>query len=155
MSLSTHAVFYLLNKTVDLLCTRSRDDRSSCFVISAKEVMFSSLSVCLSVCLCAKTSERICMKFSGKVGNGPVNKCLNFGGDRDRRMYAVIVFRIRHYWEIRKVVSTDCTPRRCSAGHAVAGIVIATMTSLHHRPTTDSHVTSAMPWRRYALSQCF
>ena len=29
------------------------------------------LSVCLSVCkqLCLKTSERICMKFSGKVGN--------------------------------------------------------------------------------------
>ena len=24
------------------------------------------------------------MKFSGKVGNGPVNKRLNFGGDRDR-----------------------------------------------------------------------
>ena len=53
MSLSTHAVFYLLNKIVDLLCTSSRDDRSSCFVISAKEVMFSSLSVCLSVCLLA------------------------------------------------------------------------------------------------------
>jgi len=24
------------------------------------------------------------MKFSGKVGNGPVNKCLNFGGDPDQ-----------------------------------------------------------------------
>jgi len=24
------------------------------------------------------------MKFSGKVGNGPLNKLLNFGGDRDR-----------------------------------------------------------------------
>jgi len=23
------------------------------------------------------------MKFLGKVGNGPVNKCLNFGGDPD------------------------------------------------------------------------
>ena len=34
-----------------------------------------------------KTSERICVKFSGKVGSGPVNKCLNFGGgnpDLDR-----------------------------------------------------------------------
>jgi len=32
------------------------------------------LSVCLSVCekLCAKTYERICMKFSGKVGNRPI-----------------------------------------------------------------------------------
>jgi len=49
--------------------------------ISAKEDMFSSLFVCLSVSNCAKTSERICMKFSRKVGNGPVNKWLHFGGD--------------------------------------------------------------------------
>jgi len=50
---------------------------------STKEVMFSSLFVSLFVCsqLCAKTSKRICMKFSGKVGSGPVNKWLNFGGD--------------------------------------------------------------------------
>ena len=41
--------------------------------------------------------------------------------------------------EIRKVVSTDCAVRRCSAGHALAGIVIATTTSLRHRPTTGSH----------------
>jgi len=26
------------------------------------------------------------MKFSGKVGNGPVNKWLNFGGDPDHRL---------------------------------------------------------------------
>ena len=43
--------------------------------------------VCLSVCLSVsntlrkKTSEPICMKFSGKAGNGLVNKRLNFGGD--------------------------------------------------------------------------
>ena len=40
--------------------------------------MFSSLVVYLSVSnfagLRAQTSERTCMKFSGKVGNGPVNK---------------------------------------------------------------------------------
>ena len=29
------------------------------------------------------TSERICVKFSGNFGNGPVNKWLNFGGDSD------------------------------------------------------------------------
>ena len=45
------------------------------------------------------------MKFSGKVGDGPVNKCLNFGGDPDHRLNTGIVFRIRHYWEIRKVVN--------------------------------------------------
>ena len=30
---------------------------------------------------------------------------------------------------VRKVVSTDCAARRCSAGHALAGIAIATVTS--------------------------
>jgi len=28
--------------------------------------------------------------------------------------------------------------QRCSAGHALAGIAIATVTSLRHRPMTDS-----------------
>jgi len=65
------------------------------------------LSVCLSVCqqLRTKTSDRICVKFFKKVGNGPVDKCLNFGGDPDHRLDTMIVFRIRHYWEIRKVVN--------------------------------------------------
>jgi len=67
--------------------------------------MFSLLFVCLSVRNFAqKTTERICMKFSGKVGNGPLNKLLNFGGDPDHRLDTGIVFRIRHYWEKRKVV---------------------------------------------------
>jgi len=44
------------------------------------------------------------MKFSGKVCNGLMNKLLNFGGDADHRLDTGIVFRIRHYWEIRKVV---------------------------------------------------
>jgi len=34
------------------------------------------------------------MKFSGKVGNGTMNKWLNFGGDPDHRLDAGIVFRI-------------------------------------------------------------
>jgi len=46
------------------------------------------------------------MKFSGKVGNGPMNKRLNFGGgDPDRRLDTGIVFQICHYWKIRKVVN--------------------------------------------------
>jgi len=44
------------------------------------------------------------MKFLERVGNGAVNKGLNFGGDPDHRLDTWIVFRIRHYWEIRKVV---------------------------------------------------
>jgi len=56
------------------------------------------------------------MKFLGTVGNGPTNKWLNFGGDPDHRLETGIVFRIHHYWEIRKMVSTDCIVRSCSAG---------------------------------------
>ena len=48
------------------------------------------------------------MKFSKKVGNVPVNKLFNFGGDSCHRLDTGIVFRICHCWEIRKVVSTDC-----------------------------------------------
>ena len=77
------------------------------------------------------------MKDAGKVGNGSVNKWFNFGGDLDHRLDTGIVFRIRHYREIRKVVSTDCTVRRCRARHALAGIAIASMTSLRHRPLAE------------------
>jgi len=45
------------------------------------------------------------MKFSGKAGNGPVNKWLNFGSDTDHRLDTEIVFRIRHYWEIQTVIN--------------------------------------------------
>jgi len=65
---------------------------------------------------------------------------IKFGGDPDRRLNTGIVFRIRQYWEIRKVVSTtNCAARRCTAGHALAGIAIATMTSPAHnrQPGTD------------------
>jgi len=54
--------------------------------------MFSSLFVCLLATL---------RKFSGKVG--PMNK---FCGDLDHRVdTGIVFFRIRHYWEIRKVVN--------------------------------------------------
>jgi len=43
--------------------------------------------------------------------------------------------------EIRKVVSTNCAARRFSARHALAGIAIATMTSLRNRPTTQPRQT--------------
>ena len=47
-----------------------------------KEDVQSSFSVCPLPTL-RKTSERICTKFSWKVGNGPVNKWLNFSGSPD------------------------------------------------------------------------
>jgi len=69
---------------------------------------------------------------------GRVNKRLNFGGDPDHRLDIGIVFRMRHCWKIRKAVSTDCDA--AVQDHALAGVAIATMTSLRHRPTTGSHV---------------
>jgi len=47
--------------------------------------LFVCLSVYLYVSNCGKTSERICMKFSGTVGNEPMNKWLYFGGDPNHR----------------------------------------------------------------------
>jgi len=62
------------------------------------------LSVCLLATLC-KNLERICMNFSGKVGNGPMNNWLNFVGDLDHRLDTRVVFWIRHCWEMWKVVN--------------------------------------------------
>jgi len=45
------------------------------------------------------------MKFSAEVGNGPLNKRLHFDGDPDHRLNTGVIFRIHHYWEIRKVVN--------------------------------------------------
>jgi len=45
------------------------------------------------------------MKFAGVVYNGPLNTRLNFGGDPDHWLDTGIVFRIHHYWAIRKVVN--------------------------------------------------
>jgi len=55
------------------------------------------------------------MKFSEKIGNGPMNKQLNFVGDPGHRLDTGILYRIRHNWEIRKVVRP--TKRHKSAGH--------------------------------------
>ena len=45
------------------------------------------------------------MKFSGKVDHRPLNNRLNFGDDPYHNLDTRIVFRIGHYWEIRKVVN--------------------------------------------------
>jgi len=83
------------------------------------------------------------VKFS-EIGSGLINKRLDFAGDLYHHLDTGIVFQIHHYWEIRKVVSTDCTARRCSARHALAGIAIATMMSLRHWLVTDSHDRRAL-----------
>jgi len=44
------------------------------------------------------------MKFSGKLGNGPLNKWLNFGGDHSR-----IWIRIRIATVVRRALAEVCT----------------------------------------------
>jgi len=81
-----------------------RRDRPRIYIRQGGYVI--SLFVCLSSSkFCAKTPERICVTFSRKAGNGPLNKLLNFGGDLGHRLDTGIVFRIRHYWKIRKVLT--------------------------------------------------
>jgi len=47
-----------------------------------------------------KASQRICMKFSGKVDNGPMNRWLYFGGNPDHRLHTRIVFPDSSlYWD--------------------------------------------------------
>jgi len=66
------------------------------------------------------------MKFSGKVGNGPMNDWLNFGGSSDYRLDTAIVFLIRHRLEIRKVV------------HGHSFILIRQMTALVRRALVEA-----------------
>jgi len=108
------------------------------FVVQYEEVRL-CFRRCLYVCLFVS-------KFAGKLPNGFAWKFQ--GGLANEQMIKLWwrsgspsgyrdVFRIRHYWEIRKVVSTDCAAWGCRAGHALAGIAIATMTSLRHRPLAE------------------
>jgi len=73
------------------------------------------------------------MKFSAKVGNGPINKRLNFGGDPDHRLDTGIVFfgfvTIGRYGNWYQPTALR------DAG--VHGIAITTMTSLRHRPLAE------------------
>ena len=66
------------------------------------------LFVCLSVCLLAilhKNSQRICMKFSWKFGNGLLTKWLNFGDD-PHHGYGRIATLVRSV--LAEVCTVDC-----------------------------------------------
>jgi len=80
------------------------DSITNIVITSAKKHMSLSLFVRLFLATFCENFKRIYMKFLVKVGNGPMKKRLNFGGDLNHRLDTGIVFRIRHYWEIRKVV---------------------------------------------------
>jgi len=92
---------------------------------------------CLSVCLFATVRKNLQTDLHEIFRKGwqwaseqIVKFCWRSGSLSDTG----IVFWIRHCWEIRKVVFTDCAARCCSsARHALAGIAIPTTTSLRHR----------------------
>ena len=67
------------------------------------------LSVCLSVCNFAQKSfwTDLHAIFREDWQWVSSKQIIQFGGDPDRRLDTGIVFRIRHYWEIRKVVNGD------------------------------------------------
>jgi len=56
--------------------------------------------VCLLATLCENfQTKRICMKFLGKVGSGPMNKWLNFGGDHRQGLFSRFVTIGRKWYQ--------------------------------------------------------
>jgi len=66
----------------------------------ANEVIFSSLFVCLSVCLLDTLRKNFGMDLHNIFKAGcqwPIDTWLNFGGNPDHCLDTWVVFRIRHY----------------------------------------------------------
>jgi len=100
-----------------------------CSVItSAKEVMFLSLFVCLSLCLLAtlrKNSRTDLHEIFREVWQWANEQTIKFWWkSRPPSGYGDCFSDSSLSWEIRKVVSTDCAARRCSAGQACIAIAI-------------------------------
>jgi len=112
--------------------------------------LFSSLFVCLSVSQCVGNIAQICERnlreILRKVGNGPMNKRLNFGGDPDHRLDTGIVLRILHCWEIRKVD----TGHKSAAASSQSFILICQM--ILHIITSDKEI---MFCRCFSVSACY
>ena len=70
-----------------------------------------------------------------------MNKRLKFSGDPDHRLDTGIVFADS---SLLGDTESGINRMRIATLQALEGIAIATMTSLRHRPTTDSHVRRAL-----------
>jgi len=88
--------------------------------------MFSSLFVCLLATL-RKNFQTHLHEIFRKVGNGPMNKWLNFGGELD------------HHLDSSLLGDTESGINRlhCTTLQCWVGIAIATTTSLRHRPLAE------------------
>jgi len=92
------------------------------------------------------------MKFSGKVANLSLNKRLNLGGDPGHGLDTGL---FSGFVTIGRDTESGINRLRCATllcRHALAGIAIATMASLRHRPTTDSG-TDIATLVRHALAE--
>jgi len=78
------------------------------FVTSTKEVMFSSFVVCLLATLHKNFQTDLHESF-GEGLQWADEQLIKFWWRSDQHLDTRIVSRIRQYWEIWKVVSTDCT----------------------------------------------
>jgi len=81
------------------------------------------------------------MKFSEEVGNGPVSKCLNFGGDPDHHLQYSDCFPDPPLLEDTE---SGINRLRCETLQCWAGIAIATMTSLRNRPLAEVRTVPAL-----------
>jgi len=83
--------------------------------------MFSSF-VCLSVCLLATLRKNFQTDLHEILREGwqwASEQIVKFWWQSEYRLDTGIIFRIRHYWELRNVVSTDCAAGRCGARRAL------------------------------------
>ena len=120
---------------------------ASRFLPPQRKVMFLSLFVCLFVCLLATLRKNFLTDFHEICREGwqwADEQTIEFWWRSGSPSGYRIVYRIRHYWEIRKVVSTDCAA--CTSRHDVTVIM---------SPGPRQTATTDVPWRRYTLSPCF
>jgi len=75
---------------------------------------------------------------------------LNFGGDLDHRQDTGIVFRIRHYWEIRKVVNGQKSATHTDSSDGSTGKTC--LGGGMHCPSASIFFTLIQPKTTYCLS---
>ena len=101
------------------------------------------LSVCLLAILC-KNFERICLEILGKVGIGPVNNRLNFGGYPDHCLDTGIVFRIllrdRESWTALQLWRHFITSPVHDSATATALHAACSVTGARYRDTGETEL---------------
>jgi len=107
-----------------------------------------------------KTPERICMKFSEKIGNGPMNKWLNFGGDPDYRLdtglFSVFVTIGRYGKWFNRLRCAMLQSRACTSRHRHSNYDVITSPALTEVCTVPVLLVLRWNnvWRRYS-AWCF